>query len=81
MAAYINRTISLMATHQSPNSRNGGTTVDARKLRDSSPLQIFVNAKKKINDIYGEIEDYVRESVNYMQCKSIFIVFRGIYIN
>lgn len=32
----------------------------------NSPLQIFVKAKKKINDIYIEIEDYVRDTVEFM---------------
>ncbi|CAB3385263.1 Hypothetical predicted protein [Cloeon dipterum] len=38
-----------------------------RKVRDNSPLQVFVNAKRKINDIYVEIEDYVKDSVAYMR--------------
>lgn len=37
-----------------------------RQLNDNSPLQIFVKAKKKINDIFGEIEDYVKDTVEYM---------------
>jgi mitofusin len=43
--------------------------VDARTTRqtsDNSPLQIFVKAKKKINDIFVEIEDYVKDAVEYM---------------
>ncbi|XP_069681371.1 transmembrane GTPase Marf-like [Periplaneta americana] len=40
---------------------------DARSLCDSSPLQIFVKAKKKINDIFVEIEDNVRDTVTYIQ--------------
>lgn len=42
---------------------------DSRGIRsgsDNSPLQIFVKAKKKINDIFGEIEDYVKDTVEYM---------------
>ena len=42
---------------------------DASLFSDSSPLQIFVEAKKKINDIFVEIEDYVRDAVTYMQSK------------
>ncbi|EFA09534.1 Transmembrane GTPase Marf-like Protein [Tribolium castaneum] len=38
----------------------------ARQPPDNSPLQIFVKAKKKINDIFGEIEDYVKDAVEYM---------------
>lgn len=32
----------------------------------NSPLQIFVKAKKKINDIYVEIEEYVKSAVEFM---------------
>lgn len=32
----------------------------------NSPLQIFVKAKKKINDIYVEIEGYVRDAVDFL---------------
>ena len=43
----------------------------SRQLRDptgvsSSPLQIFVRAKKKINDVYQEIEEYVVESCDFL---------------
>lgn len=40
---------------------------------DNSPLQIFVKAKKKINDIFGEIEDYVKDTVEYMHGKYYMI--------
>ncbi|XP_075156595.1 mitochondrial assembly regulatory factor isoform X2 [Haematobia irritans] len=33
---------------------------------DKSPLQIFVRAKKKINDIYVEIEEYVAETTTFI---------------
>lgn len=36
---------------------------------DVSPLQIFVRAKKKINDIFGEIEDYVVETTGFIDGK------------
>lgn len=43
----------------------------SRFLKDSgataSPLQIFVRAKKKINDIYQEIEEYVVETNQFVQ--------------
>ncbi|KAJ8948205.1 hypothetical protein NQ318_010481 [Aromia moschata] len=70
MAAYINRTISLMSG-DGPHNRPPVTAVltDARGVRagpDNSPLQIFVKAKKKINDIFGEIEDYVKDTLEYM---------------
>lgn len=69
MAAYLNRTISMVIGHD-------GTTAssidpNARSLQNAaalekSPLQIFVRAKKKINDIYGEIEEYVLETTQFI---------------
>lgn len=44
--------------------------IGARHLRESptsSPLQIFVRAKKKINDIYQEIEEYVAETTLFLE--------------
>lgn len=73
MAAYINRTISLMAGDGPHNRPAPVSTVlnDSRWASgpDNSPLQIFVKAKKKINDIFGEIEDYVKDTVEYMRGK------------
>ena len=46
-----------------------GQMGDSGSVSDSSPLQDFVRAKKKINDIFMEIEDYVRDTVTYLQCK------------
>lgn len=70
MAAYVNRTISMMAGDGPHNNRPAiNTLTDHRLLRnghENSPLQIFVKAKKKINDIFLEIEDYVKDAVNYM---------------
>lgn len=48
-----------MTDTRTPARSNGGST-------DNSPLQMFVKAKKKINDIYVEIEEYVRDVVEYM---------------
>lgn len=36
---------------------------------NSSPLQIFVKAKRKINDIFVEIDDYVQDGVSYIKSK------------
>ncbi|KAI9590360.1 transmembrane GTPase Marf isoform X2 [Glossina fuscipes] len=33
---------------------------------DKSPLQVFVRAKRKINDIYVEIEEYVHETTQFI---------------
>ncbi|XP_023174733.2 transmembrane GTPase Marf isoform X2 [Drosophila hydei] len=97
MAAYLNRTISLVTGQTGPsandkNSTPGTDTVDDSRHNlslqpsasstsanmsgisdnrmyqpnDKSPLQIFVRAKKKINDIYGEIEEYVLETTIFI---------------
>jgi len=72
MAAYLNRTISLM-DGDDPGIRGPSLAVgpmgDAGSVSDSSPLQTFVRAKKKINGIFMETEDYVRNTVTYMQSK------------
>ncbi|XP_011061834.1 PREDICTED: transmembrane GTPase Marf-like [Acromyrmex echinatior] len=60
MAAYINR-----AMIQS--SMIGGDSQLRSDVRnDNSPLQIFVKAKKRINDIFMDIEKYVEETVEFM---------------
>ncbi|XP_078046525.1 mitochondrial assembly regulatory factor isoform X2 [Augochlora pura] len=59
MAAYINRTISMIG---------GDSHMRSTDIRtDNSPLQIFVKAKKKINHIFVEIEDYVQDTVRFMK--------------
>ena len=63
MAAYINRTISMIGSECQFRSNDART--------ENSPLQIFVKAKKKINHIFEEIEDYVRDTVGFMECKII----------
>lgn len=68
MAAYLNRTVSMMSG-DGPHNRTPLAISDhrSRSTPDNSPLQIFVKAKKKINDIFVEIEDYVKDAVTYMQ--------------
>ncbi|EDW30569.1 GL26855 [Drosophila persimilis] len=111
MAAYLNRTFSLvtgqtapngnsdtddhhsssstdtvdkstagLSRHNSPLQSSGSNTSmnfalnpvgiasDTRLYQPNgkSPLQIFVRAKKKINDIYGEIEEYVLETTTFI---------------
>lgn len=71
MAAYLNRTVSMMAG-DGPHNRGPLSIPDHRSARnapDNSPLQIFVKAKKKINDIFVEIECYVKDAVTYMHGK------------
>lgn len=71
MAAYLNRTVSMMAG-DGPHNRSPLSTLTDRPIvrtpsTENSPLQIFVKAKKKINDIFVEIEDYVNDTVVYMK--------------
>lgn len=59
MAAYINRTVALgdpAFVHRIP------LTDD----KISSPLQIFGQAKKQINNIFVDIQDYVAEASERM---------------
>lgn len=73
MAAYLNRTVSMMSGDGPHNRSSLAPLSDYRAIRtpaaDNSPLQIFVKAKKKINDIFVEIEDYVDDAVDYMNSK------------
>lgn len=68
MAAYLNRTIS-MVTGTGSYDTNSLTDV-SRSLHnaanDVSPLQIFVRAKKKVNDIFVEIEEYIIETTRFV---------------
>lgn len=40
---------------------------------ENSPLQIFVKAKKKINEIFGSIDQYVQDAANYVKGETIFL--------
>lgn len=78
MAAYVNRSVSMMAgdgPHNVAPLNNGAVRVNMSNV--DSPLQIFVRAKKKINDIFVEIDDYVKDAVTFMHgefCLSLTIV-------
>ncbi|XP_058448739.1 transmembrane GTPase Marf isoform X2 [Malaya genurostris] len=81
MAAYLNRTLSMMTgangavsayetaalidANASPRGLHTGAGIVGHN--DVSPLQIFVRAKKKINDIFCEIEDYVGETTRFIE--------------
>lgn len=61
MAGYINRTMSMIS---------GDSQFRSNDIRtENSPLQIFVKAKKKINDIFLEIDDYVDDTIRFIGCK------------
>ncbi|XP_055695757.1 transmembrane GTPase Marf [Lutzomyia longipalpis] len=70
MAAYLNRTLSMVTGNGSTISYDTSSLAETRGLHntanDVSPLQIFVRAKKKINDIFGEIEEYVVETTRFI---------------
>lgn len=79
MAAYLNRTISLVTGNgTSSGTTNNTSSTNAltdRQLHhtaaDNSPLQIFVKAKKRINDIFVEIEEYVVETAHFIEGKAL----------
>lgn len=69
MAAYLNRTMSMITGNGTDSTDHSAALLD-RSLHnntayENSPLQIFVKAKKKINDIFGEIEEYVIETSQF----------------
>ncbi|XP_032514191.2 transmembrane GTPase Marf [Danaus plexippus] len=70
MAAFVNRTISMMAGDGPHNVVMNNGTVRVNMSNVDSPLQIFVRAKKKINDIFVEIDDYVKDAVIFMHAVS-----------
>lgn len=75
MAAYLNRTISLVTGNgTSPTYDSNPLTDSPRNLQntstENSPLQVFVKAKKRINDIFGEIEEYVVETARFIDGKN-----------
>jgi mitofusin len=77
MAAYLNRGVSMI-------SGNGydSSLVDpnSRQIHNvNSPLQIFVKAKKNINDIFGDISDYVVETTSFIEGK-LFIILNIILL-
>lgn len=79
MAAYLNRTISMVTGNNGygENGANSLTDPNTRLLHtghDTSPLQIFVRAKKRINDIFVEIEDYVVETTTFIDGKAAFLM-------
>lgn len=73
MSAYLNRAVSMvtekngMATSSSSSSFDTDSISENRTFaNDKSPLQVFVKAKKRINDIYDEINEYVMETFHFL---------------
>lgn len=85
MAAYLNRTMSMVTGNGTSSTSNGYdsnalTDANSRQLHnlnDVSPLQIFVKAKKKINDIFGDINDYVVETTAFIEGKNSHMEFQN----
>lgn len=77
MAAYLNRTLSMVTGNGSydtnaitdPGSSSPPSRLHAHEI---SPLQIFVRAKKKVNDIFVEIEEYITETTQFIDGKFIY---------
>lgn len=64
MAAYLQRGFSNVTSNRYDSLVDGNSR---QKPNMNSPLQIFVKAKKNINDIFAEISDYVAESTNFIE--------------
>lgn len=69
-----------LQTSASTTSANYNAMADNSRMyqtNDKSPLQIFVRAKKKINDIYGEIEEYVLETTTFINGRFAHLRFES----
>lgn len=73
MAAYLNRTLSMVTgnggSYDTNSLDNGSSRLLHNASNDISPLQIFVRAKKKVNDIFIEIEEYITETTQFIDGK------------
>ncbi|XP_035228985.1 transmembrane GTPase Marf-like, partial [Stegodyphus dumicola] len=75
MAGYISRSVSLSPIDPNPpslppvtnNMKQGNGSSPRMADLTSSPLKIFVLAKKKINDIFADVNDYVEETYVFLK--------------
>ncbi len=69
MSANLLRSLSIM-DGQPLHNRGAGDASSPRSTAvfDSniSPLQVFVQAKKNINDIFVDVEGYLRETIDFI---------------
>lgn len=76
MAAYLNRGTSMIGGDGSQNRlglfSNGATRSHAAS--SDSPLQVFVRAKKKINDIFVEIHDFTKDTAIFLKGISFILL-------
>ena len=73
MSGQIQRSSSVVIGGNGSTSNNSLSISPTTALQ--SPLQIFVRAKKRINDIYGEVELYVNDSCKFLQCRETLWLF------
>jgi predicted GTPase/gas vesicle protein len=69
MSGSISRSVSLMSPEDGGGLAAGlppSTPSKGGAASDPSPLQLFVQAKKKINEIFREIGDYVGDSESFL---------------
>ena len=69
MSGSIQRSSSVVIGSNGPSPSNGLSISPTTALQ--SPLQIFVRAKKRINDVFGEVELYVTEAVKFLNGKDL----------
>ena len=78
MAGYLSRSLSLSPIEPNPPSlpnistnmkQSNGSSSPRITDVSSSPLKIFVLAKKKINDIFANINEYVEETYMFLNSK------------
>lgn len=67
MAAFLNRGMSMISGNGYDAMVDQTTSRHGAHNNVNSPLQIFVKAKKNINDIFGDISDYVVETTNFIE--------------
>ncbi|CAL1262678.1 unnamed protein product [Larinioides sclopetarius] len=89
MAGYISRSVSLSPIDPNPpslsnissnNMKQGNGSSSPRNVDlTTSPLKIFVLAKKKINDVFADINDYVQETYVFLKdvCSDNEVVTEG----
>jgi len=63
MSGIMRSTSVVIGSNTGPNGSNGCLSTSPPS---GSPLQIFVKAKKRINDIYGEVEIYVNDAAKFL---------------
>lgn len=66
MSGTITRSQSIMSPEEGLNRTISGDGPSNGANAGVSPLQLFVKAKKKINDIYKEVGEYVNEAQRFL---------------